>query len=293
VGDRVIMKSRFLGPTCHSQGLTPCDACQKGDYCLCQKTCANKGPVGLGGGWGDGYTCHHSEVWRVPDGLTDDQATLVEPLACSVRAVLRRVPKPKERVLVIGCGMIGLGTIQALRALAPSAQVFAAARHPQQQKLATRWGATLVEGDLYRETERICGAEYYEGMFNNNTLLGGFDVIYDCVANQDTLGQSLRMCRAQGAVVMVGVNLSQSRIDLTPILMQEVDLIGAMAHGMERWQSETVSTFELTARLIEEGKLETDGLITHRFDLSRWKEAIAVAANKRSGSVKVVFDFNT
>lgn len=291
-GDRVLMMSRFLGATCHSQEITPlCPACQAGDYCLCSNQAAGRGPAGEGGGWGDGYTCHESEIWPVPDALTDDQATLVEPLACGVRAVLRRPPRPGERVLVVGCGMIGLATLQAIRAAEPSAEVYAAARYPQQQALAREHGATLLEGDLYDATARLVGASVHKGpLFDNRMLLGGFDVIYDCVATSATVHQAVRLARAGGAVVMVGVHLKPSQLDLTPVLFQEVDLIGALAHGMETWEGERVSTFDLTARWLEQGKLSTEGYITHRFGLDRWKEAILTATDKKSGCIKVVFD---
>lgn len=290
-GDRVLMKSRFLGPQCSSQGISPvCHHCRDGNYCLCVNQAAGKGVLGVGGGWGDGYTCHESEVWKLPDEIDDDEGALIEPLACCVRAVLRRRPAPKERVLVLGCGTIGLGTIQAIRVIQPEAEIFAVARYPQQIEMAQKYGATVFSSsDVLSETANATGAHLYKGDFNNRTLLGGFDVIYDCVGNGTTLSQSLRMARAGGCVVVVGVYLHRVKIDMTPVWSQEVDLIGALAHGQEDWQGESISTFALTARWIQEGKLQTEGLITHRFPFSDWKEAVRVASNKRSGCIKVVF----
>jgi hypothetical protein len=58
-------------------------------------------------------------------------------------------------------------------------------------------------------------------------------------------------------------------IDLTPVWYQEIDLIGLLAHGMEEWNGETLSTYDLTVRLLQQKKLHADGLITHRFPLSQ------------------------
>jgi len=294
VGDRVLMKSRFLGPTCHSQEIEPvCPHCAAGNYALCRNQSAGRGPTGSGGGWGDAYTAHESEVWRVPyDDLNDDQVALIEPLACSVRAVLRRIPEPGERVLVLGCGMIGLGVVAALNAMAPQADVYALARYPQQIELARRWGATVLEGDPMQAATETTNAHLYTGEFGNRTMLGGFDVIYDCVGNDTTIRDSLRMTRAGGTVVIVGVHLHRVRTDLTPTWHQEVDLIGALAHGQEQWQGESLSTFELTARLIRDGAIETAPYVTHRFSLDAWRDAIRTATDKHSGAIKVVFDLD-
>ena len=226
-GDRVLMRSRFLGPICESQGITPlCPHCEAGNYALCVNQSAKAGPAGVGGGWGDGYVCHESEVWKVPDDLDDEQGSLVEPLACGVRAALRRLPKKGEKALVLGCGIIGLGTLQAVRALAPDAEVYAAARYPQQIDAARSYGAEIVSGDLFEATAALTGASLYEGHFGNRTLIGGFDVVYDCVASARTLEQSLRMTRAGGTVVIVGVNLNRMKLDFSPVLLQEIDLRG-------------------------------------------------------------------
>lgn len=296
VGARVAMQSRFLGPTCRSQDIEPlCSACVEGNYNLCVNQAAKRGPTGVGGGWGDGYTCHVSEVWPVPDWMTDEQATLIEPLACSLRGVLRRVPEPGQRALVIGCGTIGLGVIQGLRALAPEASVHAVARYPHQADAAQRYGASLMaSGDLLERTTEVTDATLYAGELNNRTVVGGFDVVYDCVGSGATLGTALRVTRAGGAVVLVGLNLKRYRkLDVSPVWAQEVTLLGAVTHGTEHWEGQAISTFDLTARLLQEGKLMADGFITHRFPLDEWKKAVRIATDKTSGSIKVVFELDS
>lgn len=289
-GDRVLMKSRFLGPTCHSQEIEPiCPSCSAGNYALCENQSRGIGPRGVGGGFSDLYSCHETEVWRLPEDLDDETCALIEPLSCSVRAVLRCPPKPREKALVLGCGMIGLGVVAGLKALFPEAKVYAVARYPQQKERAKALGAELVEGDLFSEAERITGAKVYTGEFSNRTALGGFDLIYDCVGTGETITQCMRITRAQGTVVVVGVHLHRMRVDLTPVWHKEVNLIGAYAHGTEIIEGKPILTYELTARLLRERRIPRDLWITHRLPLERWKEAISVAKNKRAGSIKVIF----
>jgi len=169
--------------------------------------------------------------------------------------------------------------------------VLAAARHPHQVALAEGFGATVIDpGQLYEEVARLTGARTYTGELKARTMIGGVDVLYECVGRAATLELALRLVRAGGAVVLVGVNLRRLKVDLTPIWHQQVDLIGTIVHGRETWQGEQLSTFELVARWLQQGKLGGEGLPTHRFPLSRWKEAVRTAVDKRSGAVRVMIE---
>ena len=295
VGDRVIMDGRFQGANCLSQEIDPpCRHCREGNYQLCENASAGLGPRGEGGGWGDGYTAHETEVYPVPDDLSDEAAMMVEPLAVGVRAALRRLPRPGERALVLGAGIIGLTVVQAVRALAPESFIAVVARYPHQAEMAKQLGADRIIGrgeDVYDAAVELTGAKSYTGMFGNRMLLGGFDVIYDCVGNARTTTDSLRLARAGGAVVMVGIKFAPLHVDLTPVWYQEVDLIGTYAHGMESWQGRRIHTYDLTIDLLRQGRLEAEALITHRFPLESWREAIRTAQDKRTGAIKVAFDY--
>lgn len=294
LGDRVMMHTRFQSATCRSQEIEPpCRHCAVGNYILCENGSLGLAPRGVGGGWGDGYIAHETEVYPVPDDLTDDQAAMVEPLAVGVRTALRRLPESSEKALVLGSGVVGLNVIQALRALAPACHITAAARYKHQREMARRLGADeFLDGeDGYQAASRITGAKRYEGMMGSRMCLGGFDVVYDCVGSDATLQDCLRWTRAGGTVVLAGVKLRPLGLDLTPVWYQEVNLVGVNSHGMETWQGRQMQTFELVIELLRQGKLTIDGLITHRFPLEKWRQAIATAQNKKSGAIKVVFDY--
>ncbi len=291
VGDRVVLQYN-LG-CCLSEGIDPvCRHCAEGNAYLCENApeCESE-PVG--GGWGEGFLGHEAQLFRVPDVLSDEEAVLLEPAAVGVHAVLRRPPQPGEHALVLGCGIIGLLTLQAARAAAPEAKITAIARHPHQAVAARRLGADHVltgKFDAYSMIASLTGAKHYRGVLGNQMLVGGFDVVYDCVGNSRTVEDALRWTRAGGAVVVVGVDLNRLSLDLTPVWYYEVDLLGSMANGAETWDGEQLSTFELTARWFAEGKLTAEGLITHRFPLADYREAIETATNKSKQSIKVVFD---
>jgi len=295
VGDRVVIEARPFGsPNCHTQEIDPpCPPCAAGQSRLCENGSLGLGPVGLGGGWSDSYIAHESEVWPVPEDLTDDQASLIEPMSVGLHAVLRRPPAKGDQVLVIGAGIIGLVTLQALRAVQPGARVVILARYPHQAEAARSLGAdeVITGGDTYERMAKLTGAKHYRAPMNRGMLLGGFDQVYDCVGSAASITDGLRWARALGTFVLVGTSFATMRLDISPVYHQEVDFLGANTFGMETWQGREAHTFDLVIKFLRQGKLRIDGLITHRFPIERLREALRVAQDKRSGAIKVTLTF--
>ncbi len=293
VGDRVVLQS---GPNCLSAGVQPlCRSCASGNYNLCEQATNLPGPQPVGGGWSEEMLVHEQQVFRISEEMEDEQAVLLEPTAVALHAVLRRLPQAGEKVLIVGAGTIGLLTSQVVRALAPQAEISVLARHNFQVEQATRLGATILyEHDAYEGVKAATGAKLYQGMLGNKMLLGGYDVIYDTIGTQQTVHHTLRWARARGTVVLVGLSLHNMHLDLSPIWYQEVNLIGTTGHGMETWpagSSQQRPTFALASELITHGLLHPEKLITHRFALNNFREALQTAVDKKnSRAIKVVFD---
>jgi 2-desacetyl-2-hydroxyethyl bacteriochlorophyllide A dehydrogenase len=295
VGDRVVLQS---GPSCLSTGLQPlCRSCASGNYNLCERSNLLSGPAPVGGGWSEEMLLHEQQLFPISHEMSDEQAVLLEPCAVAIHSFLRRLPQPGDHILVIGAGTIGLLTLQVIHALVPEATVSVMARHPFQIEQATRMGAThiIYPQDSYQDVERATGAKLFTGMLDNKMLLGGFEVIYDTVGSKQTIHNSLRWARAGGAVVLTGLSLHTMHLDITPIWYQEVDLVGTLGHGMEIWpigSHEYRSTFAIATEMIESGQLHPEKLITHRFSLNNFREALSTAtAKERSRAIKVVFDY--
>jgi threonine dehydrogenase-like Zn-dependent dehydrogenase len=294
VGDRVILESPETN--CLKQEIKPpCRHCRDGNHALCENSSLGRGPRGMGGGWSDSFTAHETGVYRVPGELDDETALMIEPLSVGVRTALRCLPQPDQGVLVVGSGIIGLAVIGALRALSPACHITVLARYPHQAEMARKMGTdeVITHEDPYVATARITGGKLYTGKFRNRMILGGFDVVYDCIGSDKTLQDSLRWARAGGTVVLAGVNLKPMHLDLTPVWYQEVSLKGLYAQGMEEWNGLKRSTYDLTADLLLQKKLFIEGLITHRFPLEDWRTAVRTAKDKRSGAIKVLLDIST
>ena len=224
-------------------------------------------------------------------GLTDDQAVMIEPLAVSLHSVLLAPPKKGEKVMVLGCGTIGLGIVQAIKLVQPDCTVYVMERVAHKRELAKKFGADKsVEGEPYEYIAKETGGKLYKGMMGNKMLIGGFDRIYDCVGGSWAMNNCLRWLRARGTLVKVGHHMNSVSFDETPIWWQELNVIGVDAHGMEHYEGEDISTFALVARLLSEGKLTADGFITHRLPLKKYKKAFRLMLKGDTSVIKIVLD---
>jgi threonine dehydrogenase-like Zn-dependent dehydrogenase len=277
VGDRVVQYRG--GGNCLASGRQPpCRQCAAGHTNRCEgieDALADGGSVG--GGWSEEYMTRAGSLLKIPDDITDEQAVLIEPCASGTRAALR------------------LMTIQSIRAAQPNCEIAALAQFQWQADMARKMGAEhiiMLGQDTYKEVARLTGGRLLSGMFGNRIILGGFDQVYDAVGRPETLRDALRWTRAGGCVVIVGVYLAPMHIDLTPVWYNEVDLLGVISYGVEEWEGQRILTFELIIKWLQEGKLNFDGFITHRFPLSQHREALLTALDQpRTHAIKVVFEY--
>ncbi len=283
VGDRVIMDTHFAGANCETLEIeSRCRHCEEGNHQLCENK-SLPGPRGMGGGFGDTYVTHESAVYPAPSFLDDDQAALTEPLSIAMYGVMRFPPRPGDKVLIIGAGIIGLLTLMTVRALQPDAQVTIIARYPHQQQMAEKLGARhiLTGRESYSTIASITGGRYFSAPLNRGIVVGGFDLIYDCVADPRTVNDALRWARANGTVVMIGAHMApMPSVDLTLIWYHQVNLVGTYHHGYNTWNGERKHTYEWVFTFFRQGKLPIDGLITHRFPFSEYRRAFQVATSK-------------
>lgn len=294
VGDRVIMDTHFYGANCCILEIDPpCRYCASGQPLFCLNSSA-PGPRGIGGGFGDGYIAHETAVYPVPDSLNDDQAMMAEPAAIAVHGVLRCPPKPGDKVLVLGAGVIALLYSVVVRAFCPDAEITVMARYPHQQEMAEKLGANHILSDRagYQDIARITGGRFFSGPLNRGIVTGGFDIVYDCVGTPQTTSDALRWTRANGKVIMVGMHMKpMKKVDLSLVWYHQVDLIGSYVHGMDTWNGRDRHSYEWVFDLYREKMLLVEDLITHRFPYHDYKEAIRVATSKgEEKAIKVVFE---
>ena len=283
--------------SCAARGLEPCGSCQTGATGRCDRVTVGHVAPGLqtgycadtGGGWGATFVAHRSQLHPVPDSMPDRRAVLVEPLACSIHAVLRGRPGAGDSVLVVGAGTVGLLAVLALREFTEAGRVVVVAKHRRQAELARAFGATesVTPGEAVPALRRATRAHLLDPERGPAYLLGGVDVAFDCVGSKPSLDLALRTTRAGGRVVLTG--MPEAGADLAPVWFRELELVGSYAAGTEITERGVASTFDLAIDLAGEAPL--DGVVGAVYPLSRWREALdhALAAG-RLGTVKVAFD---
>ena len=297
-GHRVVIEPVLA---CEARGIQPlCTACADGRRRHCVNLTGGHISPGLqtgycretGGGWSLSLVAHESQIRRVPDGLADEAAVLVEPAACAIHAALSSTAGANTRAgqeltaVVIGAGTLGLCTIAALaRFREDVTRVIAIAKHPHQRDLAVRLGATTVAepGELRRAVRRATGSWIREG----GQLSGGAPLVIDCVGSAASVADALAVTAPGGALVLAGMP-APAHVDLTPLWQREVSLLGAYTYGPEPAMGGRHS-FDLALELAEAARLER--LLSVTYPLERPVEAIEhAAAAGRRGAIKVAFD---
>ena len=292
-GDRVTIRAYMSG--CDTKGIKDrCPYCEAGDYNFCLNYGAPSPYGGLvtGAGWSDSFIYPARGLARIYDEITDEQAVMVEPACVSVHSVLHAPPQKGEKILVMGCGTIGLGVVQAIKIVQPDCEVWIMERVKTKQDFARRLGADhVLSGDPYAATAAATGgSEIYTGMKGNKYFFGGFDRIYDCIGGDWSNHTAVRLLRARGTLVKIGHHMRSITFDESPIWWQELNLVGVDAHGMEHWQGRDLYTFDLVQEWIRDGIYSVAGFVTHHFPLDDYKAAMKLALENPPDVVKIVID---
>jgi threonine dehydrogenase-like Zn-dependent dehydrogenase len=263
---------------CAIRGIDPlCPACTTGQTNQCEKVAFGHLEPGLqsgfcedtGGGWSTAMVAHDLQLHRVPEGMSDEAAVMVEPAACGLHAASQVLD---DSVVVLGAGTIGLTVIAAL-----DADVIAVAKHPIQRDMAKALGASTICAP-----DEIAGVvrRRYRSMVIGRQLTGGAPAVVDCIGSSESLQEALSIVAPGGTVHVVGMPATVS-LDLTGLWHREVALKGAYAY--------THAEFERAFDVVNDKDLGR--LVSALYPLDRWKDAIRHAAEAgRRGAVKVAFD---
>jgi threonine dehydrogenase-like Zn-dependent dehydrogenase len=247
-----------------------------------------------GGGWGEYVVVHESQVFKIPDNVTSEEALIAEPLACAIHGVLKKLPEDDDNCVVVGCGTIGLVTIIALKALS-KCNVFAIAKYPFQSEMAKNLGADevhVIKKDMHlKKIARKLGSRLLSPpMEISYPIGGGADVVFDSVGNASSLTDSLRLVKSKGTVVLIGYP-SYIETNWAPIIAKEITVVGSNVFGHDNIDGERKPTLQIALDLISSGKANVKDFITHKFKLEDYKNALSTAIDKSNNIIKAAFTF--
>ncbi|MFQ5946447.1 MAG: zinc-binding dehydrogenase [Anaerolineae bacterium] len=300
-GDRVVADPPL---PCETRGIAePCEFCRRGQYSVCQNFAEGDLSPGVafgwcaetGGSWSPYFLTHRSQLFQVPEGVSDENALMAEPLGVALHAVLPHFPQDDHIVLVMGAGSFGLCIVAALRALGSRARILVVAKYPFQGEMARSLGANEIirpGENLIDELAEATGARLYTPILGKRVMLGGVDLVFECVGSNQSIDDSLRVTRTGGAVVQLSFAHIPKGVDWTPIWYNQVRVTGSNTTGWDTWGGRRVRSIELALELMAEGKVDLTPLVTHRFALEDYKKALALTAAKgKHHLIKSVFAF--
>jgi L-iditol 2-dehydrogenase len=202
-GDRVTFDSTVY---CGS-----CAFCRRGDVNLCDARMVlgvSCGDYRRHGAFAEFVVVPARILYRLPATLTFEHAAMAEALAVAVHAVERRRPAADERVAVLGCGMIGLLTIQVLRARGVRS-IVAADLDARRRQLASDLGAARAVANLSGEP--------------------AFDHLFEAVGVAATVAASIAAVRKGGFVTLIGNLAPEVPLPLQAVVTRELTLLGSCA----------------------------------------------------------------
>jgi L-iditol 2-dehydrogenase len=249
-----------------------CQLCVEGRY----NVCLNYGREGLHAQYGHNapgafatYVVHSvKSVFAIPDELGFDEAALLDPASIAMHTAVRGGVRVGDHVIVTGAGVIGLLAAEAARALG-AARVTVLGR-----------GARLAKaGELGHETIDTTSVEDPAAAVRDRTGGRGADVALECAGATATLRWALDGLRRGGRCAVVGIPLEDAGIPMQRLVLDELELVGVRASAGE---------LPRTIGLVTDGRIRLSELITHRFPLSRYAEALRVFNERVDDALKVV-----
>lgn len=230
-------------------------ACGQCDFCLTgqERHCAARtvlGILGHPGAFAEYLTLPEANLHVLPDTISDREAVFIEPLAAAWHIAEQIQLKPQEPVAVLGDGKLGLLVAQALAVAGAPVTLYG--RHERKLRLAAAWGVAIGISD----------AEKYP-------------IVVDCSGSAAGLEQAIRMTRPLGRLVMKSTVQDAVKLDMAPVIVNEISLIGSRC-----------GRFEPAIELLASKKIDVEDMIDAEYPLEQAAEAFAKAAEK--GVLKVL-----
>lgn len=232
-----------------------CDCCKRGMDNLCLHGFdrdVGESPERDGGyaqyvriPWPDEMLC------KLPDNVSFEEGTLVDPLATSFHAVRQSRFKPGDQVVVLGAGPIGLGAIEFLK-MGGAGKIIAVEIATARAAAAKTMGADVVLNPVDK-------GEQLAQRVSDLTRGLGADIVYECTGVPAAFENSVNLVKSGGQVMVVGVIENNTPISPLTILIKEVEIKGCLAY--------TSDEFQMVIDFLGAGRIDTDAFISDTISL--------------------------
>lgn len=245
-----------------------CSNCRAGksDYC------SNRSRVGLtqDGGFARFVRVPAKQCFPVSPHVDLQVAALSEPLAVGAHAVERGDVEPGDRVVVLGCGPIGLGTALFAKRAGAGQVIVVGKGDEARLACAGQLGFDTIDLDEEDLDTRL-------GDLTGGT---GIDRVFEASGQPVSIRDGLRILRNGGILVAIGIHPEPAAVDITRLVREKKQIRGS--HGSVR------STWSTVINAIEEAPDVFRSLVPHRFPLSEATAAFEAARGR--DAVKVMLE---
>lgn len=232
-----------------------CDLCHRG----LGNHCPHRSVIGIlnhDGAFADYLSVPDANLHAVPESMSDDLATLVEPVAAALQIPEQVTLSPGMRSVVVGDGRLGNLCAQVLQQA--ECTVTVVGKHAEKLKAFEGIGiATCLADQL--PVDRSA------------------DLVVDCAGSDTGLAAALALVRPRGTIVMKTTVAAEHRIALAPIVIDEVTLVGSRC-----------GPFAKAIKAIEQGRFQLDNFVSGRFALEDYRAAFDRA--KEKDALKVILE---
>lgn len=265
IGDRVITAIHVPCFTCHY--------CNKGHYTICEQFRTNN--IDPGG---------FAEFIRIPElhlnhlthkvsnNVTDEEATLIEPIACCLHGLKQADIRPNDSVLIMGAGTIGILHAQLAKIKGANKVIVSDMSKFKLQKalnVGCDYAINIKERNIIDEVNKITDGQ-------------GVDVIVIAAGVSSLVADAVNMVRRAGKIIVFsGFDKNKLvTLDVSRFFKDEISIIGTY--------SVTPYEFPEALDLLEKRKLNTEEMITHVYPLKKLSEAIDISTNPEQPVLKVI-----
>ncbi len=250
-----------------------CDMCRAGDVNLC----AARRVLGvscedyrLDGAFAEYVAVPEYVLYRLPDRVSFQQAAMVEPLAIACHAAARAPVTPGACAVIVGVGTIGMLTLQVVRAMGAETVI---AVDIDDAKLAD----ALANGATAAVNSK--DADAVEQILALTPGGKGANLAYDATGITQTVDLCLKSLALNGKAVLIGNLAPKVDFPLQWVVTRQISLFGSCASAGE---------YKQCLRLIEEGKVDVDALISKAVPLREGNEWINRVYAREPGLNKIV-----
>ncbi len=210
-------------------------------------------------------------IVALPDSVSFEEATFIEPINTIVKAVQKARVAPGETILIIGCGPIGLQLLMV--ANLEGAKLYTS------DPMAVRRSKSLTLGAL--ESFDPSSGKLVEEV-KARTDGRGADAVLVAVAHPSVVVEALAAARPGGRVLLFAANDPVTRIEFpaSAVGIDEKEILGSY--------SAAVDIQQVAADLVLNKKLPVMEIVTHRFPLARIQEGLDLAVKPTAESLKIL-----